>query len=94
MSKREEGVSAEKVRKIAVGATIAGVLLVVFLVVILIVQFVQLGVANARSRRLDEEIARYEELLQTGQEDLDFYESGLGLYYLALERGWQTPSGK
>lgn len=94
MSGRKEGITEEKMKKLAAGATVAGVLLVVFLVVILIVQFVQIGVANAQSRDLDREIAKYEELLKEGQDDLAFYESELGLYYLALGQGWQTPSQK
>ena len=94
MSRRQEGLTDEKVRKVAVGATVAGVLLVLYLIVILIVQFVQIGVANAQSRRLDEEIAKYEQMIEEGEGDLDFYQSGLGLYYLALGRGWQTPSNK
>ena len=94
MSRRQEGLTDEKVRKVAVGATVAGVLLVLFLIVILIVQFVQIGVANAQSRRLDEEIAKYEQMIEEGECDLDFYQNGLGLYYLALGRGWQTPSNK
>lgn len=91
MSRRQEGLTDEKVRKVAVGATVAGVLLVLFLIVILIVQFVQIGVANAQSRRLDEEIAKYEQMIEEGEDALDFYQNGLGLYYLALERGWKLP---
>ena len=94
MSRRQKGLTDEKVRKVAVGAPVAGVLLVLFLIVILIVQFVQIGVANVQSRRLDEEIAKYEQMIEEGEGDLDFYQSGLGLYYLALGRGWQTPSNK
>ena len=91
MSRRQEGLTDEKVRKVAVGATVAGVLLVLFLVVILIVQFVQIGVANAQSRRLDEEIARYEEMIEKGQSDLEVYQSEQTLLWLAIQRGWERP---
>lgn len=94
MSKRLGGITDDKMRKIAVGATVAGVLLVIFLVIILVVQFVQIGVAKAQSKKLDEEIARYEQLLQEGKADLEVYESELGLYYLAIGQGWTTPPSK
>ena len=92
MSKRQEGLTEEKMRKIAAGATVAGVLLVLFLIVILIIQFVQMGVANAQSSHLSDEIDRYTELLEKGEQDLEFYKTQNGLYYLALQQGWQTPS--
>ncbi len=91
MSKGQKGLTDEKVKKIAVGATVAGVLLVIFLVVILIIQFVQIGVANAQSRRLDEEIAKYEQMIEDGQGNLEFYQSEEALYWLAVERGWDFP---
>ena len=90
MSKKQTGMTEEKMRKIAAGATVAGVLLVLFLIVILIVQFVQIGVANAQSSRLDDEIARYEEMIASGERDLNFYETQDGMYYLALQQGWTS----
>ena len=92
MSRKKEGLTDEKMRKIAAGATVAGVLLVLFLVIILIIQFVQIGVSNSQSKQLDEAIARYEQMIAEGKEDCDSYEMGLGLYYLALKQGWITPS--
>ena len=92
MSRRQEGLTDEKMKKIAVGATVAGVLLVIFLAVILIIQFVQIGVANAQSRRLDEEIAKYEDMIEKGQSDLEVYQSEQTLLWLALQRGWERPS--
>ena len=92
MSRKKEGLTDEKMRKIAAGATVAGVLLVLFLVIILIIQFVQIGVSNSQSKQLDEAIARYEQMIAEGKEDIDFYENGLGLYSLALKQGWITPS--
>ena len=89
MSKGKEGISEEKMRKIAVGATVGGVLLIVFLVVILVVQFVRLGVANAKSRELDAQIEEYERLLEKEERDLAFYESETGLQYLAQMNGWK-----
>ena len=84
-------ISEEKARRIAVGATVAGVLRILFLVIIIIVQFVQIGVKNRRSRDLDRSIQEYEQLVEQGERDLNFYESELGRYHLALEQGYHTP---
>ncbi len=92
MSKRKEGLTDEKMKKIAAGATVAGVLLVLFLIIILIIQFVQIGVANSQRKQLDDAIARYEEMIKDGESDLNFYLQENGLYYLALKQGWITPS--
>lgn len=86
--RQETRLTEEKMRKIAAGATVAGVLLVLFLIVILIVQFVQINVRNAQKRELDEAIARYEELIADGNSLLDIYQSERGLYELALKYGW------
>ena len=86
--KRSSGLTEEKMRKIAAGATVAGVLLILFLVVILIVQFVQIGVANRRNAEYDAEIERYEELLKNGEISLDFLQLEETLRELAIENGW------
>ena len=81
----------EKAKRIAVAAIVAGVLLVLFLVAVLIVQFVKIGVANSERARLQAEIERYEQLVEQQREDLEYYESELGMYHQALEQGWSTP---
>ena len=86
--KRSSGLTEEKMRKIAAGATVAGVLLILFLVVILIVQFVQIGVSNRRNAEYDAEIERYEELLKNGEISLDFLQQEETLRELAIENGW------
>ena len=84
--------SEEKARRIAVGATVAGVLVLLFLVVILVIQFVQIGVAQRERDRLQQEIESYQALLDNRTSELDFYETEVGMYHLALEQGWGTPS--
>ena len=83
MSKKGEGISEEKIKRIAVGATVAGVLLIIFLVIILIVQFVQMGVARSKKEQLDDLIGQYEETIAEREGDLEYYKSGKGLYYYA-----------
>lgn len=81
----------EKTKRIAIAAIVAGVLVVLFLVAVLIVQFVKIGVANAERARLQAEIEHYEQLVEQQREDLEYYESELGMYHQALEQGWSTP---
>lgn len=88
MSKNDR-ISEEKARRIAVGATVGGVLIIVFLVMILIIQFIQMGVGNTRKRKLDEEIAEYNRLITEKEGDLNWYQSASGLYYTARQYGWR-----
>ena len=89
MARKGEGISEEKAKRIAVGATVAGVLLIIFLVIILIVQFVQIGVANGKQDRLNDLIGEYEQQYAQSQNDLDYYKSGEGLYYYARLYGFK-----
>lgn len=89
--KRGEGLTDEKMRKIAVGATAAGVLLILFLVVILIVQFVQIGIINKRKAEYDAAIEQYEELLKNGEVTLETLQAEETLRELAIQNGWTFP---
>ncbi len=89
--KRGEGLTDEKMRKIAVGATAAGVLLILFLVVILIVQFVQIGIINKRKAEYDAAIEQYEELLKNGGVTLETLQAEETLRELAIQNGWTFP---
>ena len=85
---KQKGYSQEKMKRIAVGATAAGVLLIVFLLVVLIIQFVQIGVRNAELKSLEKRIAQYEDSIEKDEKILDDYLNGDALYYEALKRGW------
>lgn len=87
---RNTGLTEEKMRKIAAGGTAAGVLLVLFLVIILIVQFVQIGIVNRRNAEYDAQIEYYEKLLESGDVTLEMLQSDETLRELAIERGWQA----
>lgn len=91
MSSKKWLMPEEKAKRIAVAAIVAGVLVVLFLVAVLIVQFVKIGVANAERARLQEEIEQYEQLVEQKRGDLEYYGSELGMYHQALEQGWSTP---
>lgn len=89
MQKRKSRITEEKARRIAIGATVAGVLLILFLTVIMIVGFV--GIGNRRSK-LDEYndlVKSYGELNESKEKELDWYMEGDGLYFLARRMGYK-----
>lgn len=88
MEAKKQPISEEKATRIAVGATVGGVLLVLFLVVVLIIQFVQIGVQNRMEDELNEQISHLEQMISDGEKDLNYYEEENGLYYLARKHGW------
>ncbi len=89
MSRKGEGITEEKAKRIAVGATVAGVLLIVFLVVILIIQGVIIGTKNSRKEHLDDLTDEYRSAVEQGEKDLNYYRSGEGLYYYARQYGFK-----
>ena len=72
-----------KKKRIAVGVTIAAVILFVFLLVFWIGQMISIGVKNNRISDLNEQIARYEQLIGESQDDLTVYRSEAWLEYAA-----------
>ncbi len=90
MAEKQTRISEEKARKIAVGATVAGVLLVLFLLVIIVVQIVQISVRSKTMDRIDEQTKQFEDLIEKESSDLEYYESELGMYHQALEQGWSA----
>ncbi len=91
MSNQKWLMPEEKAKRIAVGAIVAGVIVVVFLLAVIISQVVEIYVAKKEQARLEQEIDRYEQLIEEGNRDLEYFESELGMYHQALEQGWKTP---
>ena len=87
--KKEGGIPAEKKRNIAIATTVAGVLLIVFLLIVLIIQFVQLGVKNSEKRELDRLIEAQQETLAGEEADLDNLENGFGMFWKALDYNYK-----
>lgn len=84
-------VRAEKAKKLAVAGTAAGVLLIIFLVIVLIIQFVQIGVRNSEKARLEQEIENYETLISQEEKDLEYYQSEAYLQSLVMQAGYHKP---
>ena len=89
--KRGARLTEEKVRKIVTGATVAGVLLIVFLVAILIVQFVQIGIGNQKRAEYVAPIQQYNEMTESGEISLELLDLEDTLRSLAMENGWTAP---
>ena len=61
----------------------------VFLIIFLILQFVQIGVRNSEKRYLEGEVQRYEDLNSDLGRDLDFFKTQEGLRMLAVMFGYK-----
>lgn len=89
--KNARSANEEKLKRVAVGMTVAGVLLVLFLLIILIIQFVQIGVARAQTREYEKQEQYYKTENEKLEKNIDYYESEEGLYWLAIHQGWVSP---
>lgn len=94
MENEEEVARRQKMNRLAVGATVASVLLIVFFLILLIVGFVQIGVRVHERNELDRQIEEYRGIVEKNELELDDYLTGDGLYYRALLQGWRTPENR
>ncbi len=78
----------ENTKKI-IGATVAGVLLITFLLVVIIIQLVQMGVKKSEIERENAEIARLEEAIASEEIDLEYYRSSEYLEMQAWKKGYR-----
>lgn len=82
-----------KAKRVAIGATVAGVLLIVVLVIFLIIQFAMIGVRRAEEKRLQNQVEYYKQLGDETGKDLEFFKTEEGLRMLAVMNGWKKGSG-
>ncbi|MGN0823002.1 MAG: hypothetical protein ACI4NG_04445 [Candidatus Gallimonas sp.] len=85
--------SEEKAKRIIAGATAAGVVLLVFLLAVMIYQFVRIGVMNSRKKALQEEIATLQRQIDEEEESLEYYSSEFYQMQLARQYGCTVPKG-
>lgn len=72
----------DKMRKLITACVVAGTALLVFLLGVLVYQWIAMGVNARRERKIQEEIAYYEQKLESAENDLEYYEAD---YYKWLE---------
>lgn len=75
----------EKFKKLVIGGTVAAVLLLVFLVVFLIYQITALSQRRERIEYLQGEIARYEQIIASTEDEIEKYQARYWLEQRAAE---------
>lgn len=84
----------EKMRKLITAIAVATTLLLVILLSVLIYQWITIGVQKKRIEKVRSDIAYYEELNETAQNDLDYYSSDLYKKLEAFKLGFINSQGE
>ena len=84
----------EKMRKLITAIAVATTLLLVILLSVLIYQWITIGVQTKRIEKIRSDIAYYEELNETAQNDLDYYSSDLYKKLEAFKLGFINSQGE
>ena len=80
----------EKLRRIVTAAVVAGTALFVILLSVLIYQWITIAVYNKRIEKVNGEIQELEESIAADEESLEYFDSDLGKFWLAMEKGFIT----
>lgn len=83
----------EKLQKLIPAITVAVTTLFVFLLFVLIFQWVTMAQQNKRIEKINGEIEYWEQQVENGTMDVAWYE-GPGQWYLAVEQGWILNPGE
>jgi len=83
----------EKMRKLITAAVVAGTVLLAFLFTFLVYQWITIAVYNNRIKKVQAEIAYYEELNEQNEDNLDFYLSDWYKEMKAYELGFIKEKG-
>ena len=84
----------EKLRRVVTAATVAGTLLVVGLLAVIGYQIIKVIVLNNRIKEVEKDIAAYEEEIEKGENDLNYYLSDLYLEEEAYKHHFIYPDQK
>ncbi|HIU59000.1 MAG TPA: hypothetical protein IAC57_02750 [Candidatus Scatosoma pullistercoris] len=84
----------EKLRRVVTAATVAGTLLVVGLLAVIGYQIIKVIVLNNRIKEVEKDIAAYEEEIEKGENDLNYYLSDLYLEGEAYKHHFIYPDQK
>lgn len=80
--------SEQKRNKIVAAVTVNVILLIVILASVVIYQIVQISIINRRKYEIEQEIKYYEQLIQQGGDNLEYWQSYQYLINKALEYGY------
>lgn len=83
----------DKMRKLIAAIVVATTLLLVILLSVLIYQWITIGVQKKRIEKVRSDIAYYEQLNETAQNDLDYYSSDLYKKLEAFKLGFINGQG-
>ena len=78
----------EKLRRVVTAAVVAGTTLFVILLSVLVYQWITIGVYNKRIDKIEEENKQLEEINSSDEKNLEYYNSTLGKFWLAMEKGF------
>lgn len=81
-----------KRERIAAAVTVNVILLIIILAAVIVYQLITLSVLSKKRDNLQAEIARYEQLIKQGEDDLEFLQSEQNLLELALQYGYKFPN--
>ena len=83
----------DKMRKLITAIVVATTLLLVVLLSVLVYQWITIGVQKKRIAKIRADIAYYEQLNETAQNDLDYYSSDLYKKLEAFKLGFINGQG-
>ncbi len=69
----------EKFKRIVIGSTVTAVILLVFLVVFMVYQIISVSEKKNLEQELREQIALYQEIIATSEDDIEIYKSRMWL---------------
>lgn len=81
----------QKKNRVAAAVTVNVIVLVAILVAVIIYQLAEIVIFNALKNELLSEIAKYEQLIEQGETDLEYLQSEQYLLDLALKLGYTFP---
>ncbi|MBQ9730228.1 MAG: hypothetical protein IJV80_05400 [Clostridia bacterium] len=77
----------EKLRRVITAAVVAGTLLFIFLLGVIIYQTIRINVLNNRIEDTKEQITQYQESIEKGEHDLEYYESDVYKFLESIRLG-------
>ncbi len=86
-----ENMSEGKLKKLVTAVVVAGTILIVFLLGVVLYQFISMGVKQSKIDSMNAQISEYEQLIAKLDEDLDAYSREQVLEQLAREYGYIYP---